>query len=327
MNKKTTNNAKPQYNVGDTVVTGDCDKMMGARWHAKVHKVGRLKKGTFDPEKDDGDEVQSSFYKKALPIMTTGLSRGDILTAIATLAKEKTPDLESVMREVSELTRQEFGDFLEIVQGRLDGISALRKINQNQSFKGANKEKELQKLLEKNPWLIDPMFFQFLTADESQETLNERLSKQLGIGTHVPEHYDCSAKEETEKFGKNKRPDLTFLLNNETLRRTTIIELKAPNTPLHVEHLQQLKDYLRRTEQFLDIKYGKGEFRVNGLLIGSRATPEDSGQEKVKQLVYEEDNRSQEAKWEVVDLTVVLERTETAHRHLLDAYNVAQKRG
>jgi hypothetical protein len=54
MNKQTTNNAKPKYNVGDTVVTGDCDKVMGARWHAKVHKVGRLKAGTFDSEKDDG---------------------------------------------------------------------------------------------------------------------------------------------------------------------------------------------------------------------------------------------------------------------------------
>lgn len=276
--------------------------------------------------KADPDEVESKFYKKSLPIMATGLSRGDVLTAIADLAKEAAPDLDSVVREVSELTRQEFGDFLSIVQGRLDGIIALRKINKDQSFKGPDREKELQELLETCPWLIDPTFFQFLTGDETQETLNERLGKQLCVGKHVPADYKKDDLEETKKFGHNKRPDLTFLLNNEALRRVIIVELKAPNTPLHSDHLQQLKDYLRRTEEFLEAKYPSQKFIMRGLLIGSRAAPEDSGQEKVKQLRYEEKKRPQDAVWEVLDLAEVLERTEAAHKHIIDCYEAARKR-
>lgn len=276
--------------------------------------------------KGDADETESKFYRKSLPIVVAGLSRGDVLTAIASLAKETTPDLNSVVQEVTELTRQEFGDFLSIVQGRIDGITALRKMNKEQDFKGPDEEKKLQELFEKCPWLIDPTFFQFLSADESQETLNERLSKHLEIGKFTPADYKRSDAEETKKYGANKRPDLAFFLNNEALRRVTIIELKAPNTPLHIDHLQQLKNYLRRTEDYLNTKYKGAEFVIRGILVGSRAPKEDNRQEKVLQLQYEEDKRQADANWEVLDIAQVLERTEAAHRHILDNYEAARRR-
>jgi hypothetical protein len=276
--------------------------------------------------KGDAEETESKFYRKSLPIVIGGLSRGDVLTAIAALAKESTPDLNSVVQEITELTKQEFGDFLAIVQGRLDGISALRKIEKDQDFKGPDEEKKLQELFETCPWLIDPTFFQFLSGDEAQETLNERLSKHLEIAKFPPADFKREDPEQTKKYGSNKRPDLVFFLNNEALRRVIIIELKAPNTPLHIDHLQQLKNYLRRTEDYLKAKHKDVSFNVRGILIGSRAPSEDNGQEKVLQLGYEEEKRQADANWEVLDISQVLKRTEAAHRHILDCYEAARKR-
>lgn len=75
----------------------------------------------------DPDEVQSRFYTKSLPIVVNGLSRGDILRTISDLAEQDVPELTDVIAEITELTKQEFGDFLSLIQGRLDGIGVLKK--------------------------------------------------------------------------------------------------------------------------------------------------------------------------------------------------------
>jgi hypothetical protein len=272
----------------------------------------------------DGDEVEGRFYRKSLPIIVQGLSRGDILKAIADLSAQDSPELEQVARQITELTKQEFGDFLAIVQGRLDGITALQTIYKAQDFKGPDKEKELQALFEDNPWLIDPTYFQFMSADETQASFNDRLSKHLGVGSHAKVSNELS---ETEPYGTNKRPDLTFVLGNATLQKVVIVELKAPNTPLHHDHFIQLKDYMRRTKDHLkSIDGTKGKnYVVQGLLIGTRAPSQDMAREKVRRLADEEEERPQNANWEVLSIGQVLDRTKDAHKELLEAHERAKR--
>lgn len=269
--------------------------------------------------KGDADGVQATFYKKSLPLMLGGLSRGDILDAIAKMAKENSPNLADVVREVTELTQQEFGDLLAVIQGRLDGIRALEKIVKTQSWDAPEAEDTLQECFEENPWLIDPTFFQFLSADESQGTLNDRLAKHLQIWKHTPKGYNKGDPDEKAKFGTNKRPDLCFLLCNEGLARVIIVELKSPNTPLHIKHWQQLQNYIRRTEDFLQAHKGGHQFKVTGLLIGTRAAGEDFKREDVKQLSFIEKKRADNAEWEVRDIMEVLARSRRAHDHILNA--------
>jgi hypothetical protein len=144
---------------------------------------------------------------------------------------------------------------------------------------------------------------------------NCRLANQ-----YPPKGYDPRTKNEQEAYKLNRRPDLVFLLSNKGLQRIVIVELKAPNTPLHIDHLQQLKGYIRRTEKWLKAQGGdKARFKVNGYLIGSKASP-DTKAEKVEALEYEIDQDMDTAAWFVFDIGDVLDQTEAAHRDLLALY-------
>src|SRR6185503_13207426 len=115
------------------------------------------------------------------PIFLDGLGQGDILKGLHDLALKDHPDFAKLVSQVTELTARELGDFMRIVQGRLDGIEALRKLYEDVDFKKAKNETQLHELFEKSPWLIDPTFTQFLTSDAAENELNNRLSKYLEI--------------------------------------------------------------------------------------------------------------------------------------------------
>lgn len=272
--------------------------------------------------KSHPDSVKAGYYREALPLIVRGLGKGDILEAISGLASLESPDLTEVVREVTELTKQEFGDFLSFVQGRISGIMALKKICLDQNFKKSNNERELQKLFENNPWLIDPTFYQFMTADQNRSVVNHKLSEKLKIGSHVPGDYSPDDEGERKEYGQNLRPDLVFLLNNLALGRIVIVELKAPNTPLHIDHLQQLKDYMMLTKEYMNAHYSSVKCEIRGMLIGCRA--DGSTSKKVQALKFEESERSDAANWEVFDINEVLMRTEDAHRQLVDIYEDAE---
>ena len=80
------------------------------------------------------------------------------------------PDFNAVVDEITELTKQEFGDFGRYIKGRLAGIESLVKIIDHQDFALGKNEKELHELLQNNAWLIDPTFTQFLTSNQTKDT-------------------------------------------------------------------------------------------------------------------------------------------------------------
>src|ERR1043166_8141883 len=270
------------------------------------------------------ENLADPLYRQTLPQVVRGLGHGDLLTAIGTLAAEKIPNFRELIKTITRLTAQEFDEFMVFIQGRLDAIDALAKLYKSVEFKAGKNEKKLHLLLKKNPWLINPMFTQFLTSDATENEMQERLAKYLQIDQHPPDKYSPKEKDETEPFGNNRRPDLVFLLGNRSLGRIVIVELKAPNTPLHNDHLTQLKGYMDRAEKWLKDHAPDREIRVEGILVGSHADS-DCKAAKVSALRYEI-SKNPRADWKVYDIGEILDQTRAAHRELTDIYKRAAKR-
>ncbi len=245
-------------------------------------------------------------YKAKLPILVQGIGHGNILSAITKLAIEPNPDLQQLVVEITRLTHDEMSRFMSTVKGRLRAIEALRKVVTDVNFKTANNEADIQELLEESPWIIDPTFTQFLSADQTKRTLFDRLSKELGIGEHAPQR----------SAGDDERPDLTFILGSESLQRLVIVELKSANTPLIGKHLDQLELYMEDAKMWL--KQNDRQMKVEGILVGSRQSPNSSSKGARMLRIREADQAA--AMWSVRDYLELLEHTEAAHKELLSIY-------
>jgi hypothetical protein len=262
--------------------------------------------------------LQGEEYHDRLKIFVDGLSQGDILKTLRDLAAENNPDFQNLVKEITELTTRELGDFVKYVEGRLSAIEALRKMCEDVDFMAGNNEAELHSLLRDNPWLIDPTFTQFLSSNEAEKTMQGRLAKELKIGPYIPDNYDKSVQSEVKPGENNKRPDLVFLLSSDSLNRLIIVELKAPNTPLHGEHLRQLQNYIRRAKKWLSDK-NKSHYFVQGFLIGSKACI-DTKKEEVEWLNYQIETTQRGADWRVYDILEILDLTMKAHNELMTLY-------
>lgn len=275
--------------------------------------------------KDSGN-LQSQDYQHTLRTIVSGMGQGEILATIAKLAEQDEPPLTDVIREISRLTRQEFDEFITSIEARIQAIETLSKLVEGVDFKKNKNEKALHTLFHENPWLIDPTFFEFLTSDEEETVLADRLMQHLSIGKHVPPGYDPAVSTEANPLESNLRPDLTFLLMNEPLNRVVIVELKAPNTPLHVEHLTQLEGYIADTHNFLE-NQNRQDFKVEGYLIGS-LEPKSTSSKKVTHLRHKmKQDMGPNSRWRVFDIAEVLDRTKSAHHELWNAYKRAKLAG
>jgi hypothetical protein len=256
-------------------------------------------------------------YKTYLPIIVEGIGQGTVLTALKALANERNPVLDKVKTELIELTENELGEFVRIAEGRIAGIHALEKLVKDKNFRAAKNEDKLLELFKKCPWLIDPTFFEFLTANQDEDSVFYGLQKELKIGDHAPK---ATKKSEDKKL----RPDLTFLLGSASLNRLIIVELKAPNVPLDNEHLTQLENYIRRAEKWLSNRSDFKNISVSGYLIGS--LPDLNSKNDMQELLMSKMKKSGPSEqWSVLDLTEVLARTKKAHKEMLDASKRALK--
>ncbi len=264
--------------------------------------------------------VETPQYKEHARLLVGAVGKGEIFSAITRIAKQHHPSLQKLAGEVTKLTHAEIDHTLSGVRTRLLAIKTLQRIVRETDFSTGNDEDELHLLLKENPWLIDPTFFEFLSSNETVKTLLGRLSKELKIGDHVPEGYDRTAEDEVEKMKENRRPDLVFLLGNVGLGRVVVVELKAANTPLLHKHLLQLKDYMRKAEEFFANRQQQG-VTVEGRLIGTLKL--ESKSNEVERLKGELKERGAGAKWEVFDLSRLLERTRAAHQEFLKVHKDA----
>ena len=265
--------------------------------------------------------VAADDYREQAQLLVGAVGKGEIFGAIANIASQPSPGLHELATEVTKLTHAEIDQTLGVVRTRIKAIEALRRIVVTVDFKGGNNESELHQLLKKNPWLIDPTYFEFLSSDRATSTWIPRLEEKLEIGSSVPAEYDPTTPAETSPQGKNLRPDLVFLLGNQGLSRLVIVELKAPNTPLQNQHLSQLQDYMRIAEAYFESdRYVGSPPSVEGYLIGSFADDSSTARE-VERLKYNIAKRDIGADWVVFDLQHLLDRTLLAHKEFLEIYD------
>ena len=156
----------------------------------------------------------------------------------------------------------------------------------------------------------EPTFTQFLTSNQTEDTVFAKLASELKVGVFSPP--DSATTQE--------RPDLVFLLHNEGLNRIVIIELKAPNVKLEMEHLLQLRDYVRDAREWLRAA-GRANVVIDSLLIGSRAKI-GSKSKGVKRLEDELDKRQSTDAERVYDLMDLLDRAKKTHEELLAIYKL-----
>ena len=255
-------------------------------------------------EKSCKRSVKDPIYINTLPQLVKGIGHGAILTAIHDLSKQKLPALDDVVHELVRLAKDELDQFVGSVKARLGGIEALRKIVDHRDFKAARNESKVQQLFEKCRWLVDPTYTQFLlAADVSLDTVYKRLAQELQIGPYAPP-------------GDRKEPDLVFLLGNEILHKIVIVELKASNIELEIDHLNQLEYYMQRTTEWLEEQSFTG-FTIKGHLIGTKASPNARGAGIVtlRRRIRE---AGPESAWKVRDYMEVLTEARGAHQDLLD---------
>lgn len=260
--------------------------------------------------------VEDEGYKNQLSSVVKGLGQGELLTTLSKLADESNPDFERIVMEVTRLTAAQLDGFFRFAKGRLKGIEALRKIVAGVDFKKAKNEEQLHELFKECPWLINPTFFEFLTSNRSKNTMCSQLEKELKIGASVDTLYDKTKPAEADPGGANERPDLVFLLGNETLKRLVIVELKAPNTPLHGEHYRQLQGYVRDTKKWLEKRADLKNTSVEGILIGSFAHI-DSKAKEVEWLEAEIEKTGNQGEFKVCGIDEILRTSELIHRDVL----------
>jgi len=273
--------------------------------------------------------VDSEYYKTTIKEVVSSLGHGDIIASINKLASQAHPDLAKLVAEITRSTEREFDEFLKFVHVRLRGIDGLEKIVRAQDFReGKCDEKALHRLFAKNPWLIDPKFSQFLTSDDRETVLAGQLAKHLEIANYTPKKYNSNTPDEADPLKTNKRPDLVFLLSNEPLDhaagRVIVVELKAPNTPLHNEHLDQLEDYINRIEKWRDSGDRKKNFEVVGQLIGSFGGEGYKSNVKVQRLYNRIQKYSAISQWRVRDIADVLTETKVIHKELIGSFEKAK---
>lgn len=274
--------------------------------------------------KSERDGLQSSFYRETVREIVSAFDHGDILSAIHTIAKVETPELPSLVRELTRLTQREFGEFLRFIQARLVAIEALRKLTGSLDFKAANNEARLHDLFRNNPWLINPQYFEWLTSNRSLDTLAGRIEEHLKIGKRAP----TSTRMDT------RRPDLVSVIANASLGKVVIIELKAENIPLNQDHLEQLKDYIADTVDFVSGRLTGSSDRtlardlsVEGILIGTLPTSKDGGKLHLRLLRSIKEAQTTKPPWRVTDLLTILEETDRVHREFVSLHNELKATG
>ena len=263
--------------------------------------------------------VHTPEYQEHARLLVGAIGKGEIFTAISRIALDDHPQLHDLSSEVLRLSHAEIDQTLSGVRTRILAIDTLQRIVEHTDFKEGNNEDELHELLQGSPWLIDATYFEFLTSNQRVSTLFNLLARDLKIGKYVPDGYNKHADPEKDPMGENRRPDLVFLLGSAPLNRLVIVELKAPNTPLLHKHLLQLKDYMRKAEDFL--KNRQQHAIVEGRIIGTLAL-DHSGNE-IARLRQELKERGPTTPWDVCDLSQLLDRTLAVHRDFVDTHKEA----
>jgi hypothetical protein len=270
----------------------------------------------------------SDEFKYLTPLIVGTANAGEILIDLikASSSAESVSELAPILIELREIERS---DTIKLFQGRRNGIHGLQRIVEKSVTNwgtGPHEEDELHRLLKASPWLVRPDLSGYIASDVGMARVLDRLAKELGIDkfadpSEVKPTPTKSDDPDAEELKKTRRPDLVALLGDgDHPRRVFVVELKAPTNPLRIEHLIQLRTYMRKVRESLSTMYaGSTEtIVVEGALIGTMPKP-DTKSDPQRSLLEEVRNRGPNTDWEVIGLIETLRRTERVHSEMLEA--------
>lgn len=260
-------------------------------------------------------------FKELAPLVVNSVNAGEVLIRLIELQTDP-QTVHQVAGELLELADIERSDALKLYRGRRSGIISLRKLIEKgeELWKQKGIEAELHQLFKDEPWLIKPEYSKYLTSDEDLNKLASKLAKVLKVDKFSPI---------TDEDGKNDkdRPDLVFLMSDTaTPHVITIVEFKSPTIGLNNAHLQQLKSYMRRVEEFVETEL-KQKVTVHGYLIGAMPDPETKAAGERDLLYAINKEWDAKASWEVLGLEHLLQRAQAIHSDAIDAFEKELKEG
>lgn len=253
-------------------------------------------------------------FKELAPLVVNSMNAGEVLIRLIELQSD-VKTVHQLAGELLELADIERSDALKLYRGRRSGIISLRKLIERGEdlWRQVGIEAELHQLFKDEPWLIKPEYSKYLTSDQDLNKLASKLAKVLKVDKFSP------ILGEDGKPDKD-RPDLVFLMSDTAAPHViTIVEFKSPTLGLNNTHLQQLKRYMRRVEEFVKTEL-KQPVTVHGYLIG--AMPDDSTKaQDERDLLYAiEKEWDTKAPWEVLGLEQLLQRAQAIHSDAIDVF-------
>ena len=164
-------------------------------------------------------------------------------------AFEEKPNVASLLQLFDEWRVIEAREHLQLAEGRRSALDQLASYMKT----GALEVQEIQPLIEKNLWLVEPRW----TVAHAQPTYTQLLRKHC--------------KEKANIRIKDRRLDIMGVTNGGEL---TVLELKRPERTLNIDDLNQLENYVDWARD--NIANGSGPdapTSVRGLLLGGKIAP------------------------------------------------------
>lgn len=255
--------------------------------------------------------VDSVEFQELAPLVIDTMNAGEVLIRLIELGTDP-GTVENVASHLRDLADIEKSDALKLFRGRRSGIVALQKLAEkgDDLWKKQGIEKELHDLFKKEPWLIKPEYSRFLTSDQDLGKVATKLAKNLGVDEFTP----------ILKAGKvdETRPDLVFLMADSDVPHViNVVELKSPTLPLEMDHLNQLKSYMMKIEDFMQQELNRAA-TVHGYLIGARPHG-DKMSDGSRLLLREIKDSGPESKWQVFGIRQLMERALQIHLDVIRA--------
>lgn len=260
-------------------------------------------------------------FKELAPLVVNSVNAGEVLIRLIELQTDP-QTVHQVAGELLELADIERSDALKLYRGRRSGIISLRKLIEKGEDLWRQKgiEAELHQLFKDEPWLIKPEYSKYLTSDEDLNKLASKLAKVLKVDKFAPILSEGGKKDQD-------RPDLVFLMSDTASPHViTIVEFKSPSIALDNTHLQQLKSYMRRVEEFVETEL-KQKVTVHGYLVGAMPDPETKAADQRDLLYAISKEWDAKASWEVLGLEHLLQRAQAIHSDAIDAFEKEMKEG
>lgn len=256
--------------------------------------------------------VESDEFKHVAPLVIGAANASEVLIKLVEV-KADPQSIENVASLLRELAEIEKSDALKLYRGRKNGICALQKLEMEgeENWKSKAFEKRLHELFKTDPWLIRPEFTRPIVSDQDLKKLSSKIAQYLEVDEFTPP--------QAEGKDDQTRPDLVFLMTDSgAMSVITIVELKSPSLPLEWQHLDQLKEYMRKVEEFIHQEMQSRQMTVQGILIGAMPDPNSTAL-GAKRLRHEMSKRGINEQWEVVGIRQLIDSAMTIHQEAIDA--------